>query len=228
MNTIAAIILIAILVIVIVCLLFVIRNPVTNASNGTSSDGAIADGTVHRDHSANAMVLSCMDYRYIGPTIDYLYGRNNRNDFDYFVLAGASLGFNQSRSTATLNHAQVKTIEIPETTPNCCTSKLTGSPEKLACWSEACEEHICLAIELHNITEIIVIDHMDCGYYRAVYGDDVSTPDKEERLHKFNIHKFIQTLKNDPRYSEMSYTGLLLREEDDGIRFDIIFEEHED
>jgi len=147
-------------------------------------------------HNANSLVLSCIDYRFIGPTMDYIYGLNNKNDFDYFVLAGSSLGYNQSIDTSGI-------------------------------WSITYEEHIRIAIKLHHIKEIIVIDHMDCGYYSAIYGEEVNTPEKEEYRHKYNINKFIDTLKNNPEFSYLSYTGLLINVDDENnLKFNVIYEDH--
>ena len=135
-------------------------------------------------HQAKTLVLSCMDYRFINDTIKYL-NIHREGDFDYFVLAGSSLGYNESRE---------------------------GSDPS---WFKTFEEHVDLAIKLHGITEIIVVDHMDCGYYKAVYGDQVDTPDKEERKHNFNLHKFVRLMK--PKYDKLSYKLLLAYFDDNGV-----------
>lgn len=153
-------------------------------------------------HKAKALVLSCIDYRFISQTMDYLYGRNNRNDFDYFVLAGASLGYNQSAK------GRDKDIQ-----------------KEPKCWAEAYEEHIDIAVKLHHIEEIIVVDHMDCGMYKEIYGEAVDTPAKETKKHEKNIVKFIDTLKAKPEYSKFRYTGVLLEanENAENISFRVIF-----
>jgi carbonic anhydrase len=130
-----------------------------------------------------ALVLSCMDYRFINETIDYLYN-NVSSNFDYFVLAGSSLGYNQS---------------IKHDTPDD--------------WSKTFEEHIDLAIELHDIKEIIVIDHMDCGYYKAVYKNELNGEKydvkKERDKHYKNIEKFVGNLWT--KYPEiLKFEGLLV------------------
>jgi len=48
-----------------------------------------------------------------------------------------------------------------------------------------------LAEKLHDIKEIIVIDHDKCGAYKFFYGPDI-TPEKERELHQENIQKFIE------------------------------------
>lgn len=156
------------------------------------------------DSNAKALVLSCMDFRFIGPTINYLYNRNQAYDFDYFVLAGASLGYNESKES-------YSTEEIPNKVDQC--------------WHEAYEDHIRLAQKLHNITEIIVIDHMDCGYYRAIY--EIETPQQEMEKHQYNIHKFIQTLKSDPEFSIFKYTGILVKiNSEPNMVFEVLYEDH--
>lgn len=177
-----------------------IKNAIGNTSirprgNYPHPAAASAEAVPATKHKANALVLSCMDYRYISETVDYLYGRNNENDFDYFVLAGASLGYNQSK--------------------NGCD----------ASWSKSYEEHIRLALKLHHIEEIIVVDHMDCGYYKAVYGDMVDTPQKEQDKHKMNIHNFIATLKASTEFGALRYTGLLITPNLGGVTFKVVYEE---
>ena len=43
-------------------------------------------------HTAEAMLLSCMDYRLIDDITKYMDGRGMTNQYDHVVLAGASLG----------------------------------------------------------------------------------------------------------------------------------------
>jgi hypothetical protein len=154
-------------------------------------------------HQAHALVLSCMDYRFIGPTIKHLYKRNNAFDFDYFVLAGASLGYNESKEPE-------PTIEIPEVTSRS--------------WYMAFEDHLRLARRLHDIRELICVDHEGCAMYHAIYGEEVDTHVKEIHKHEYNIHKFIETLKNNPEFNDLKYTGLLIKVEDP-LRFRVIYEE---
>lgn len=147
-------------------------------------------------HKGNALVLSCMDYRFISETIEYLYGRNNQNDFDYFVLAGASLGYNES-----IKH------------------KEPGA------WAKSYEEHIDLALKMHHISEIIVIDHMNCEMYKRIYGKRVNTPERERDKHIENIRKLIETMKSKHKYSTLTYVGILVETHelaDHGVSFNII------
>ena len=38
-------------------------------------------------------------------------------------------------------------------------------------WNTYIDEHVQLAYDLHTINEIFIIDHQDCGAYKAQYGD---------------------------------------------------------
>ena len=128
-------------------------------------------------HKATAMVLACIDYRFVQTAIYYLEASVLDDKFDLTTLAGASLGYNQP---------------------------------KFKCWKETFEQLTKLAIELHSITEIIVIDHMDCGAYALLYPGLVKNSEEERKLHIKNILKFIKTLKHKKRFRKLSYRGFLI------------------
>ena len=134
-------------------------------------------------HQASTLVLSCMDYRFINDTIKYL-NQHREGNFDYFVLAGASLGYNESYE------GDVKD------------------------WSNTYLSHVDLAIKLHGISELIVVDHMDCGYYKEIYGSAVDTSEKEERKHNFNLHKFKRLMR--AKYPQLKCKLLLAYHDDNG------------
>lgn len=48
-------------------------------------------------HSAEALILSCIDYRFVTPMTEYLNSGTLFNRYDISVLAGASLGYNQTK-----------------------------------------------------------------------------------------------------------------------------------
>jgi carbonic anhydrase len=50
--------------------------------------------------NTEALVLSCMDYRLIGPVADYLDGRGLRGRYDQIVLAGGAIGVMSEETTA--------------------------------------------------------------------------------------------------------------------------------
>lgn len=51
-------------------------------------------------HTAKAMVITCMDFRLIDDAVNYLNAQGYNNNYDEFILAGASLGYNQTAYSA--------------------------------------------------------------------------------------------------------------------------------
>ena len=137
-------------------------------------------------HIAKSLVLNCMDFRIQEEVMTHMYGRSNAGDFDYFVLAGSSLGYNDSKHK---HHS------------------IDGS------WAKSYEEHIKLAIKLHSITEIIIVDHMDCGFFAHIYGDKMTKMD-EYKHHIDNVSDCIKTLMKLSITKPIThYVGFLVTEE---------------
>lgn len=66
-------------------------------------------------------------------------------------------------------------------------------------WSITFDKHIELAKDLHDIDEIIVVDHMDCGAYRILYDNPSMSKEEEYELHRKNLDKFKAVMnKNHP------------------------------
>jgi carbonic anhydrase len=56
--------------------------------------------------------------------------------------------------------------------------------EKFAAWHETFWSHLQVAIDLHKIQKVIVIDHRDCGAYKiAVGAEHVKDPKSEYEAH---------------------------------------------
>jgi carbonic anhydrase len=126
-------------------------------------------------HTAKALVITCMDFRLIDDEVYFLNKLGYINNYDQFILAGASLGYNQTTFPA---------------------------------WSETLEKHIELSQELHNINEIIVIDHMNCGAYKKFYNFDYLSQEKELELHKKNFDKFRESINT--KFPKLKVTTLLM------------------
>jgi carbonic anhydrase len=57
-------------------------------------------------------------------------------------------------------------------------------------WGRTFFQHVDVAIELHKIKKVMVIDHKDCGAYRVFLGEEaVSTPEKELKAHTHYLRK---------------------------------------
>jgi carbonic anhydrase len=125
--------------------------------------------------TAKAMVLACMDFRLIDDEVYYFNKVGYTNNYDKFILAGASLGYNQNTFSA---------------------------------WGETFDKHIELAIELHHIDEIIVLDHMGCGAYKILYNKPSLTEKEERDLHRKNLLKFKQIINK--KFPKLTVSTLLM------------------
>ncbi len=48
-------------------------------------------------HTAKALVITCMDFRLIDDAVYFLNSKGYNNNYDNIILAGASLGYNQTK-----------------------------------------------------------------------------------------------------------------------------------
>ena len=53
--------------------------------------------------------------------------------------------------------------------------------DRFPAWSEVFWQHLDLAIELHEVHRVMVLDHRDCGAYRMILGD-AAVKDAETEL----------------------------------------------
>jgi hypothetical protein len=122
------------------------------------------------------LVLSCIDYIFTDKTMEFLKQDCCIDAFDHTILAGASLGFNQTEYTS---------------------------------WRLTLLNHIDLAIKLHDIKKIVVVDHENCGAYKIFHPDIVSNPLVEKKYHCLNIIQFIETIKS--LYPHLLVVGFYLK-----------------
>jgi hypothetical protein len=162
------------------------------------------------------LVLTCIDYRFVTP----VYVGENLLDngayadyFDIFVFAGAGLGYLTSLGY-TSEGTQFKKSSPSTAWPTLADfpwkDNTTRTPDKtdnyLKTWRNVFETHIKLAVTLHDIKEIHIIDHEDCGAYNAWFGSDLyprqptdpttkkvteSTFDKDIYNKQLKQHKFV-------------------------------------
>ncbi|MEI8396896.1 MAG: carbonic anhydrase [Rhodospirillaceae bacterium] len=125
---------------------------------GVALYASFAAKTAWASGAAEAVVLTCMDYRLVDETVKYLDGLDHmQGEYDHIVLAGASLG--------------VVTDKFPA-------------------WAQTFWDHVKIAIDLHHVKEVIVLDHRDCGAYKLVYGKDLAKePADETSIHSENLKK---------------------------------------
>jgi hypothetical protein len=132
--------------------------------------------TGYRLPRKNVLLISCMDLRLIDEIVGFMSHDNLNNRYDQFILAGASLG------------AGFKTLEADYDTAE--TSKFRNFEG----WHEALFHHIDLAIKLHDIQDIYILEHRQCGAYKAFLKEKDFTDDQDE---KAGHYKFAIQLSND-------------------------------
>lgn len=162
-------IIITILVILLFCIFFstllyyFYENDITN----WKYKNRIINTSQSNLHKAEAMLLTCIDFRLIDDVVIQMNKLGYLNNYDQFILAGASLGYNGVDSH---NY-----------------------------WIQSFDDHIKLSKDLHDTKEIIIIDHMNCGMYKSIYGEIDKI--KEYNLHVENLNKAKLTLNN--KYPDM-------------------------
>jgi hypothetical protein len=71
---------------------------------------------------------------------------------------------------------------------------LGAKNDKFPAWGATFWETVQVAKELHQIHQIIVIDHRDCGAYKAILGEDLAG----DRRKEFDVHaKQMRSLRAD-------------------------------
>ncbi len=128
-----------------------------------SRDAGLSEGI-------KALVITCIDYRLIDEAVYHLNNIGYMDNYDEFILAGASLGYNTS---------------------------LNGINSQYSGWDKILESHIDISYTLHNIKEIIVIDHMDCGAYKVqLNGGKTFSKYEEMNKHVNELNKFKMSINN--------------------------------
>jgi len=90
-------------------------------------------------------------------------------------------------------------------------ASLGNNQNKFREWGETFDKHIQLSIQLHDIQEIIVIDHMDCGAYRILYNSPNLSEEEERELHKQNLDKIRDGLSK--KYPNLVITTFLMEKD---------------
>ena len=56
--------------------------------------------------------------------------------------------------------------------------------DKYPAWNRTFWEHLDVAIQLHHIKRVVIMDHRDCGAYKVILGEDFALdPVKEKTVH---------------------------------------------
>ena len=133
---------------------------------------------------AKVLVLGCIDPRYSALLSSFLVNyKDVQFIYDLFILAGASLGANQSYNTTafpTVRGDNPNTTDYPN---NLLANNGAGIGKLGKNWGPTFFDHLAIAILLHQITEVWVFDHLDCGAYKAIKFGDLSLSDLDPSEH---------------------------------------------
>jgi carbonic anhydrase len=69
-------------------------------------------------------------------------------------------------------------------------ASLGAITDKYPAWNKTFWEHLDIAIQLHNIHRVIVMDHRDCGAYKVILGPEhAKDPALEKSTHAESLRK---------------------------------------
>ncbi|HEY7991784.1 MAG TPA: carbonic anhydrase [Stellaceae bacterium] len=77
-------------------------------------------------------------------------------------------------------------------------ASLGAVTHKFRDWGKTFRQHLDVAIDLHHIHEVIVLDHRDCGAYKVILGRDYAgDPAAETKIHAAMLHKLRAEIHHD-------------------------------
>jgi len=95
-----------------------------------------------------------MDLRLLDDIVRFLEHDNLTNRYDQFILAGASLG------------AVLKDVGPSHLNNNLEIHDKPVDVSSFYCWQQALFQHLDLAIALHQVQDVYIIEHEHCGAYQ--------------------------------------------------------------
>ncbi|SOD92816.1 carbonic anhydrase [Spirosoma fluviale] len=124
----------------------------------------------------NVLLISCMDLRLLDNIIHFMEHENLINRYDQYIMAGASIG------------ALVGTADADDELKNI---------QDYKGWETGLLQHVDLAIQLHNIKDIYILEHRNCGAYKAFLKDGLGDYEEHGYDKEFEDHKrYAQRLSN--------------------------------
>ena len=141
---------------------------------------------------AKVLVLGCIDPRFSELLSSFLVNyKDVQFTYDLFITAGSSLGVNQSYNLDGSQRADNTTGDAyPQ---NLLAVTGSGKIGKMGHnWGPTFFDHLSVAVQVHNISEVWVFDHLDCGAYKNIKlasGGSASATDLDPLPHMFELQK---------------------------------------
>ncbi|NMG74873.1 carbonic anhydrase [Aromatoleum diolicum] len=75
-------------------------------------------------------------------------------------------------------------------------ASLGAVTDKYPAWNRTFWDHLGVAIQLHDIHKVVVMDHRDCGAYKAILGEDLANdPVREQEIHRDHLDRLALAIK---------------------------------
>jgi carbonic anhydrase len=103
----------------------------------------------------NILVLSCIDLRLTDNLVAFLHKENLVNRYDHLAIAGASLCSKGKNGLADTEHKYTDDFAIHAES-----------------WKEMVLKHVEIAVSLHQIEDVYIVEHEDCGAYKSFLVDE--------------------------------------------------------
>jgi carbonic anhydrase len=88
-------------------------------------------------------------------------------------------------------------------------ASLGALTDKYPAWNKTFWEHLDIAIQLHKIKKVIVLDHRDCGAYKVVLSEDFAKdPAKETEIHATKLRELRKLVSE--KYPKLEMELLLM------------------
>jgi carbonic anhydrase len=73
---------------------------------------------------------------------------------------------------------------------------LGAQTDKYPDWGRTFWQHLGVAIDLHGITRVYLLDHRDCGAYQVILGEDLAKdPAEETEVHSRELRKLGRAIR---------------------------------
>jgi carbonic anhydrase len=88
-------------------------------------------------------------------------------------------------------------------------ASLGAITDKFPAWNKTFWEHLDIAIKLHNIHTVMIMDHRDCGAYKVVLGEaHAKDPKTEKNTHSAQLKKLKGMISQ--KYPKLKVETLLM------------------
>lgn len=132
----------------------------------------------------NTLLISCIDLRLADDLVRFMEHENLTNRYDHFILAGASLS---------------TTLEcLPNwrnTTKNPECGKYDVADFDFVSWQKTLDNHLDIALALHHIEDVYIVEHENCGAYKAFVDDGILAQKTEKGCQHESVSRLAEKIE---------------------------------